>query len=251
MDSIIEMYGQLNLSRGETRTQLMRDYFFAVSQSNARFRIVHSCAAGSKNDICVVEAPESYFEEEGSEPGFLGRNLSDDERFLAVNELTDRDRELSREFEFPILNWEEFIECFVPVFSPEMGDDGAAQRTRKVIDGTRGKHSAKAVPASESHPIMTLSAFLCALAGVLLLSTGSQEVDSGAAMRVTGLGLVILFVLGFGFSRCWTRVERLRGVKKALSLAPTVVGGIISGLVVLALIAAWIAPRSDRRGGRS
>ncbi len=231
MDSIIEMHSQLISSKGETRIQLIRDYFFAVSRSNARFRIVRSCAAGSKNDICEVVAPESYFEDD--EPGFLGRNLTDDESFLVTKELTEKDRELSSEFEYPMLEWEEFIECFVPV-------ECSAARSEAV---NLSEIRTKGQIAAENHPFMVVSAFVCGLAGVFMILAGYQQSEGGLGPLCVGLTMCLLFGTGLAISKCWTKVEALKGEKKVLALTPAVIGGVIGFFITLGLVAVWLMAR--------
>jgi hypothetical protein len=247
MDSIIQTYNRLISSRGDERKKLMREYLFEVSHSNATFRIVDSCPAGEENEFCVVLEPESYYEEEGCEPGFLAKNLSDDEYFQVVYELTEGQRRISREYEFPILNWEEFINRFVPVESSGIKAEPVLPKVRNGLIDTRSKSRS----ASEYHPFMTLCAFACAFAGIVMISAESQQIENGAVLQFIGVALLLLFAAGLVSSRCWTRVERLRGGMKALALASSIVGGIIGGLVVLALAAAWLVSRSSRRTEKS
>ena len=204
-----------------------------LAVSSKYLEVVGSVLGATRGEVCQIICPNSY---EDPAEGFLIKNLSNDDSYEIVDEMTDKLSKMSVEFEIPIIGWNEFDKYF------RLLDDAEVTAFEMKLK-KRNAEKTDPIELKESHWIMMSSALICCLGGLaILLASSAEEFSIGGV--VLGSAMILMFVTGAIASAAWKEIEILSAGRKALAWLPVIIGGLIA-LFLVALV--WFAKQSSAK----
>lgn len=204
-----------------------------VAFSTRFLEVVGPVPGAFKDNLCQIQCPNDYFEEEND--GFIIQDLERSDFYMVVNEISEHLREMATESEFFVVEWKDFGRYF------RLLDDKDCRVMKYIERQKTVRRERKEEICEKYHWVMALFATICFMVGVLLLLSGTESTSTDCGLL---LGLLLMSISGVGavVTSGYGNVDHLSRGRKLLGWLPVLIGGLFAFGIMLLVLSARTGP---------